>query len=642
MPHPYEKLFSPIQVGKVLLPNRAVMAPMATNLATPDGMVSDPLIEYYVERARNDVGMIIIECSCIDSPAGKNVQNEIAVDRDECIPGLKRLASSIQKAGAKAALQIHHAGSLAKSLITGKQPISCSAVPSRVTGETPLELSLPEIGDLVEKFAQAVRRARDAGMDGVDLHFSHGYLVTQFLSPLTNLRSDVYGGSMENRLRFALEIIRRSRERVGNDYLIMAKVTVDQFIPGGLTLKETGPMVQRMAEAGLDMIHATAGDPNSLQALPVPPMSVPRGCYVNLAEDLRKYTTIPIAAVGRINDPEVAEKILRDGRADVVDIGRGLLADAALLRKAREGRPEEMRRCIGCNQGCRWRDRTKYLAIRCAVNPEVGREKKVGALRANARRKVLIVGGGPGGMEAARVAALRGHDVTLCEKTGSLGGQLILAARPPGREEISNLTRYLTHELERLKVRVYLKREIDATAITEMAPDAVIVATGSIPVKLDGANSLPCAEEVLGGRMIPGRRVVIVGGGSVGSGTADYLSEKGHQVTLVLRRSDFGLKLEPSTKLVVQNRLREKGVTVVTKGRFLGYGGGHVRIEREGAEETIPADDVVLAVGYRPDNLLYQQIQAGGKVRAYAIGDCVEPRGIMEAVNEGAEAAWSI
>ena len=639
----FEKLFEPFQVGNILLKNRMIMAPMATNFATQGGLVTDQLIDFYVERAKSGIGLIIIESTCIDSPVGKNVAHELCVDRDECIPGLRRLASAIHEAGARVALQIHHAGSLAKTSITGMQPVSCSAIPSLVTGEMPKILSVEEIERLVKKFAEGSTRAKEAGMDGIDLHYSHGYLITQFLSPLTNLRTDVYGGRIENRARFPIEILRRCREETGKNFLIMCKLTIDQFIPGGLTLEETGPVARMLEDAGLDAIHATAGDPNSLESWPVPPMFSPRGCYVSLAEGLKRYVKIPVGTVGRIHEPGLAVRILEEGKADLINLGRPLLADPEFLIKVREGRMEEIRPCIACNQGCRGRDRTKYFTVHCSVNPEIGKEKKYRIESIVTKRKrTLIVGGGPAGMEAARVASLRGHDVTLCEKTGALGGQLLLAAKPPGREEIDNFTRFLCHQMVKQKVKLSLNQEVNHAFIQEFNPDVIILATGSIPLSLSEIekveNRVCYAHQVLSGEKEIGKKVVVIGGGSVGSGTADFLAIRGYDVTLLLRRTDIGSKLESSTKMVIQRRLRESGVKIIQKALLKGFANGKVRIEREGIEEYLDAETVIQAIGAKPDNSLYIEIK-GKRKDVYAVGDCVEPRGILEAIAEASEIA---
>jgi 2,4-dienoyl-CoA reductase-like NADH-dependent reductase (Old Yellow Enzyme family)/thioredoxin reductase len=636
----FTKLLEEGSIGKMMVKNRTVMAPVANRLNDESGAVTQRFIDFYVERAKGGAGLIIIENTCVDWPLGKAGDFPVRLDGDSFIHGLNDLAETVHPYGAKLATQLQHAGGQTNESATdGLQPVT-SSVLSSYRGSLPRELTIPEIKAIVRKFADAARRTKQAGFDAVEIHGAHGYLPTQFMSPYMNARHDMYGGSFENRMRFPLEIVASVREQVGADFPIIYRFSADEHVPGGVGVEEAKRIARVLQDAGVDAIDVSAGV-QACRYWIFPTMAMPRGCNVEAAAAVREAVDVPVIVVGRINDPTLAEQILEDGKADFVALGRPLLADPHFVAKAQKGEVDDIRPCIACNE-CILR-LMRHWRIGCSVNPDTGYEREHELKPAVNPKKVLIAGGGPAGMEAARVAALRGHHVTLCEKGPALGGQLLLASVPSFKKEIQGYVRYLSRQVEKLGVKVELKKEVTADLVKKMNPDAVIVATGAVPLvpEIPGADgkAVVTAEAILSGTAKVGQTAVVAGGGRLGVEMAYYLTQQGCKVTVVEMTGDIGADLELGEKMYFLERLTEAGVRILTGHKIQ-------ELTREGAQTVdrrwnvrlIPADTVVLALGARAEQSLLKTLEGLG-AETYAVGDCVEPRTIYDAVHEGARVA---
>ncbi len=409
------QLMQPFTLGKLKLRNRIVMAPVLSRLCNPEGIVSSKLIDYYVERAKGGVGLIVIEYCYIDRKESKASQGQLGVYDDQLIAGLAELAESIQEYGAKVILQICHAGRSTSAKIMGRQPIAPSAAAS-YTGEMAREMNAEEIESTIQAFADAAYRAKAAGFDGVEIHGAHGYLLAQFLSPYTNLRGDIYG---KDRGLFGLQTLDRVRSRVGRDYLVGYRISADEFIQGGITLEESKAFSRRLEKQGIDYLHVSAGMPESGQNIVIP-VYFSQGHLLHLAEGIKAEARVPVIAVGAIHRPDLAEDALRKGKADLIAMGRALIADPQLPNKIKAGREADICPCLRCNEGCRVR-MEEGKTQRCAVNAEVGREGRMKIRPSPRARRVCVIGGGPAGLEASRILGLRGHRVILLEKRESTG-----------------------------------------------------------------------------------------------------------------------------------------------------------------------------------------------------------------------------
>lgn len=637
----FERLFEPGKIGTMELKNRIVMPPMATGFAAEDGSVTERLTAYYEERAKSGPGLIIVEITCIDSPVGRGLDRQINIDDDRFIPGLARLAQAIKQYGARAAIQLHHAGRQTSSRVTGFKPVAPSPIPGR-DGEMPKELTIDEIKRLVECFAEGARRAREAGFDGVEIHGAHGYLVSQFLSPLSNKRKDEYGGTVENRARFLVEIIKAIRSKVGRDFPVWCRLSaVEMNIEGGITLEETKAVARLAQEAGADAIHVSA---HSAGITRRPPMAQPPGALIEYAEGVKKAVSVPVIAVGRIT-PELGEEVLRGGKADFIAMGRQFLADAHVAEKIAEGRLEDITPCLRCFFCLDSVGRRRGKGVQCVVNPTLGQEKEWALSPAEKPKKVIVVGGGPGGMQAAIVAAQRGHKVTLLEKANELGGQLLLAAKPPFKDTIEAYRQYLVRQVTKLGVEVRLGGEFTPKLLSSLKPDAVVLATGVEPFipeipGIKGKNVL-MASQVLSGAET-GQRVAIIGGELVGCETALYLLEKGKKVTIMRRGARLATKVNRSIREPMIERLRAKGAVMFTGVEYKKITDAGVEItDKEGQKRLVETDTVVLATGASPEDRLAAILK--GKVpRLIRVGDCVTPRSIKEAVEEGYQAGMTI
>lgn len=646
IPPAFPRLFSPLAIGRALtLRNRIVVSPHTTVFADPGGYPGQREADYQAARARGGVALSVLGTSVVH-PSSSMDYGVLAILDDGYVPAYRRVADAVHEHGAALFAQLNHQGLAARGGGAGRPLQAPSAVASFIHGEVPQTLELALIREIVQAFAAAAARCRRAGVDGVLVHAAHGYLLNQFLSPLTNLRTDAYGGSLDNRLRLLLEVLAAIRAAAGETYPVGVRLSVDEYLPGGLTLDESLAIVRRLDASGLvDYLDVSSGvDYDWLsRSRHYPAMYWPEGTWVDLAARVKAVVGIPVACAGRIRDPAQAERLLAEGKLDLVQMARALIADPEWAQKAREGRVDEIRPCLYVNVGCYGR-LYRGLPISCVQNPSVGREGELGVIpRAERARRIAVVGGGPAGMEAALVARQRGHAVVLFERDGRLGGQMRTAARAPGRGELLRGVAYLEHELARLGVDVRLDADAGVDRVLAERPDAVVVATGSDAAPLDavpaGAAGVFSAREVLDGRARPGRRVVVVDGlGRLAAASAaDHLAAEGHEVTLVARDYAVGFNIDHTTRPVVERRLREGGVREVTGTAVVGFADGAVLVRDcfTGREWRLDGvDALVHDVGGRVRDGLYHALVTAG-VETHRVGDCVAPRGLEEAYHEG-------
>lgn len=651
------KLFETIKIGKTQLKNRLVMPPISTNFSK-DGFVNERIINYYAERAKGGVGLIVVEPGTVEYPRGNFVKTNLALDHDKYIPLLKKLTSAVHDYSGKVSIQIGHggrrAGRLSKKsgcleITRGKMPVGPSAIAHPVSGHVvPNELSINDIELILEKFKKAGIRAIESGFDFISLHCAHMYLIGQFLSPWANKRNDKYGKGLDGRMRFVTEIIRSMKSAIGNDFPIICRLN-GQEPSGGNSLEEIKEIAIRLQEEKVSALHVSVGfgssinDPKFIPS--VTSMKAPANCAVHLAANIKKVVSIPVIAVNKIKDIENAEQILQQGRADLIAMGRPLIADPYLPKKAIEGKNDNIRPCIYCCQGCVQNVLEKNEPLACSVNPLAGHEQDKIVNRASHKFKVLVIGGGPAGIQAALAANKKGHYVYLVDKEKQLGGQLLLALKPPGKIEINRYLKYLKRQILHSEVKIQLGRALTQETLDKIDPDAVILATGSIPIipQIPGINKLAMttAHEVFGGKVIQGKTVLIIGGGTIGCEVADYLSEQGKDIIIIEISNEVATNMPQIATIPLINDLRNKKVKIITNTNVISVTKDGVWIKTGDKKDFVIANEIVVAVGSIPNREIEGMVKLKD-LKVFRIGDNDVPGTILKAVSDGFNIGKSI
>lgn len=664
-----DPLFSPILINSLVLENRIYMPAMHLGMAN-NFEVTDQIIRFYTQRAKGGPAMICVGYATVNDLSG-NTQN-IGAHKDAFIPGLSRLADVIKENGTRAAVQLNHAGRYNFSFfLNGKQPVAPSAVASRMTRETPKAMTKDEIKSTVNDFAMAALRVKRAGFDAVEVLSGTGYLISEFLSPLTNRRTDEYGGSLDNRMRFGCEVTDAVREAVGPDFPLIVRMNGNDFMPGGNTRQELISYGQTLARGPADALCINVGWHEA--RVPQIVAQVPRGAFVYLARAVKDAVDIPVIASHRINDPKTARDVIGRGYCDMVAMGRSLIADPLLPLKAAQGKENEIIHCVACAQGC-FDNLFKLRHVECLCNPMAGYEGKTSIQAADRSKKIMIIGGGAAGMSAALTAHRRGHSVALFEKAGRLGGQLHLAAAPPGREDFARLATDLENQLTACSIPVTLNREVDESLIQSRAPDLVILATGATPAvpPIDGLDSdlVVDAWQVLENNASTGNRVAVIGGGAVGVETALFLAEKGtippetlkfllinraesmetlydmattgsKKVFLIEMTDKIGKDIGKSTKWGMMQDLGRFGVETITAATVCSVTSRGIEYRQGEESRTLEVDTVVVAAGSQPFNPLEKTVEQLG-IPAVTIGDADRVATAFDAVHAGHKAAMDI
>lgn len=610
------------------------MPAMAMNFAGDNGECNPRYIAYMAARAAGGAGIVLTEGSHV-KPNGRIFPRSLGIYDDSLLPGLKELTEKAHAAGGKIGIQLNHSGRQGSSRFTGEPIVSCSPIPCPRRREMPCELTVPEIEEIIRDFGEGAKRAKEAGFDMIEIHGAHGYLINQFLSPYSNLRRDEYGGDPERRMRFALEVVEAVRKAVGKDYPVSFRISVDEFVPNGLTLDTSIEICKRLEEMGVDLLNVTGSVYGSVHMM-IAPMQLPQNLLVYLAGEVKKHVNIPVAGVGRIVDPDKAEEAIANGETDLVALGRALIADPEWPNKVKENRISEISRCVACVQGCVG-PHLVTTGAKCLQNPGVGREYKE-EKPAGRKKEIMVIGAGPAGLEFAVTAAARGHKVEIYEAKERIGGTFNLAAVPPGKDEIRNVVEIRKTKLDQLNVPVHCNIKADVPLILKNKPDAVVLALGAEPRRLNipgcDRENVYQANQILEMDQAPGRIIAIIGGGMVGCETALHLAKQGKQVTIIEMMDDIATDINERMRYVVLQEIEKAGIDVITGVKvdsFIDFG---VQLFRNNHKRLIEADTIVVAIGSVSNNDLYEEVK---KIvpECCQIGDCKEPKSGLEAIEQG-------
>jgi 2,4-dienoyl-CoA reductase-like NADH-dependent reductase (Old Yellow Enzyme family)/thioredoxin reductase len=636
----FEKLFQQGDLGHLNLVNRIIMPPMGTNLWNEDGTVSKKAINYYRKRAAGGASLVTIEATAMHRTCHGRF-SPYAYD-DSCMEGMSRLVAAIKETGCKISIQLYHPGRQWSSRWSGYPIVAPSSIPTPPTYEMPREMTIDEITEFTDSWAESAKRCKQVGFDAIEIHGAHGYLLGAFLSPLANRRTDSYGGAIQSRARFPIEVVKAIKHKLGTDYPVIFRISVKEGSHGGLDIVEAKQAVKLLEIAGINAVSISAGtylNPDWI----VPSYTVKQGWLAGLCKEIKKSVKIPVICAGRVNMPHIAENILKGKNADFVAIGRALLADANLPRKAYEGNIQDIRQCIACNRCINTIFQGKEIV--CTVNPELGHEGEFEYSPVSKKKRIIIVGGGPAGMSAAIVLKSRGHEVELHEKEDRLGGQLNIAAIPDWKRGYAEHLRYLNSRLDQLNVKIYLRNKVNEQDIKMNNPHAVIIATGAVPnaINVDAAYSsnVVQANHVLQKKASVGKHVVIIGGGLTGCDLALFLAKTGKRITIIEMLHKIGADLGYFDALIMMRELTRANVRMMPNASVKAISNKGVNVLVDGQEMLLFADTIVLAVGVNSDQYLYKALKASIK-NLYCIGDAVTPRTAAEAIREGIEIGLKI
>ncbi|MGS2778574.1 oxidoreductase [Robertmurraya sp. GLU-23] len=645
----YEKLFSPITIQRMTLKNRIVMPPMGTNFAGPNGEITDEHISYYEQRAKGGTGLIILENACLAFPLGSNGTTQLRIDEDRFIPGLYRLTERLHKHGASVAVQINHAGASAVPDRIGGQPVSSSHIPSKTGGAIPRSLEKDEILEIVNQYGKAARRVVAAGFDAVEIHAGHSYLLCQFLSPVYNKRTDEFGGSYENRARIVRMVIDRIREEVGPFFPISLRFSAEEFVKGGNTLEDTLNILEYLSE-GVDIFNVSAALNDTLQ-FQIDQMNLPDGWRSYMAKAVKDKFNKPTIATGNVRNPQIAESILQNEEADLIGMGRGLIAEPNWVKKVQAGEEEFLRKCISCNIGCAGHRIALNRPIRCTINPDLFHGDDYKEREITRPVNVVVIGGGTAGLEAACTAAEVGCTTILFEQKPYLGGLAREISRLPEKKRIEDFPNYLVKRSERLPNLIpFTNTKADIQLIASYKPDVIVNATGSTPLlppikglheHIDQPNGkvfsiFGLLKQVDSFTEFVGKKIAVIGGGAVGLDVVEFFAERGAEVTMVERMPLVGKDLDHITRISMMTMLKERQVDVRVETSLMEVAEDHFKVSYEGVESTIEFDYGFVCLGMKSENPILADLQSYfPHIEVLNIGDSWGVRKILDGVREG-------